>query len=267
MQNICYVACDPCDQAEVLLIADAREDHGSMRGNTVVECLTSYSYRMEGRTLSVGDYLWVLRKVDGTEVVLDWVVERKTWQDLQQSIRMGRYEEQKQRLCRSPMKNRVYLVEGRFTPEYYACEQALATTMVTHGFMIQRTKSPEETAQFLCRITDHLKTMTATRQITGISYESLQELSKKANADTVKDMWIKQLMVCPGMSSHRAQQVAYRFPSMSSIIEQYSQAEDSLTDSLLSSTVPGVNRRLSVQMRKFFSVLHSTFPVEHHRLN
>lgn len=43
---------------------------------------------METRALSVGDYLWVLRKIDGTEVVLDWVVERKTWHDLQQSIRL-----------------------------------------------------------------------------------------------------------------------------------------------------------------------------------
>lgn len=38
-------------------------------------------------------------------------------------------------------------------------------------------------------------------QVTGISYESLQELSKKARADTVKDVWIRQLMVCFKCSS------------------------------------------------------------------
>ncbi|KAL6730984.1 hypothetical protein Aduo_001898 [Ancylostoma duodenale] len=70
--NICYVSCQPSDQAEVVLIADVRENHGSMRANTVVEYLTSSSHRVETRALSVGDYLWILRKIDGTEMVLDW---------------------------------------------------------------------------------------------------------------------------------------------------------------------------------------------------
>ncbi|CAJ0592898.1 unnamed protein product [Cylicocyclus nassatus] len=252
-EDIHYITCQPTEHAEVVLIADSREDHGGTRRNTVVDCLTASSYRVEMRSLSVGDYLWVLRKIDGTEIVLDWVVERKTWDDLRQSIRMGRYEEQKQRLRHAPMKNVVYLVEGTFTPDYAACEQALATTMIRHGFMIQRTKSPKDTAQFLCRLTDHLKETMLTRQMTGISYESLQILSKKARADTVKDTWIRQLMVCPGMSAERAQKVAYRFPSMAAMIQQYSQTNDADSNSLLSSTVPEINRALSAQMRKFFS--------------
>ncbi|PIO62685.1 ERCC4 domain protein, partial [Teladorsagia circumcincta] len=132
----------------VILIADLRENNANFRGDT-----------MEMRPLSVGDYLWVARKIDGTEIVLDWIVERKTWSDLHHSIRSGRYEEQKQRLRRSPMKNRVYLVEGTLTPQYSASEQALATTMVIDGFMIQRTKSPYDSAQFLLRLTEYLKAM------------------------------------------------------------------------------------------------------------
>ncbi|VDM84935.1 unnamed protein product [Strongylus vulgaris] len=42
---------------------------------------------------------------------------------------------------------------------------ALATTMIRHGFMIQKTKSPKETAQFLCRVTEHLKATIPTRQV------------------------------------------------------------------------------------------------------
>ncbi|PIO67823.1 ERCC4 domain protein, partial [Teladorsagia circumcincta] len=57
-ENISYCACEPKDKAE-----------------------------MEMRPLSVGDYLWVARKIDGTEIVLDWIVERKTWSDLHHSIR------------------------------------------------------------------------------------------------------------------------------------------------------------------------------------
>ncbi|KHJ97463.1 hypothetical protein OESDEN_02559 [Oesophagostomum dentatum] len=117
------------------------------------------------------------------------------------------------------MKNRVYLVEGKFVPKYAPCEQ-----------------------------------------ITGVSYESLQELSKKASADTVKDMWIRQLMVCPGMSSDRAQKVANRFPSMAAMMLQYSEVSDAEADCLLNLVVPEINRRVSAQLRKFFN---SAIPASH----
>lgn len=44
---------------------------------------------------------------------MDWVVERKTWDDLESSIRHGRYDEQKQRLRQAPMNNKVYLLEDK----------------------------------------------------------------------------------------------------------------------------------------------------------
>uniref|UniRef100_A0A158P8N2 Crossover junction endonuclease MUS81 n=1 Tax=Angiostrongylus cantonensis TaxID=6313 RepID=A0A158P8N2_ANGCA len=179
----------------VILIADSRENNSK----SIVQ--------VEMRPLSVGDYLWVLRKIDGTELVLEWIVERKTWNDLHQSIRSGRYEEQKQRLCRSPMKNRVYLIEG---------PQALATTLVSDGFMIQRSKNPQDSAYFLCRLTEYLKTKTA----------SSQNFSKRL-------MW------------KRAQIVARRFPSFVSMLRLYRQDGASKSDAALSSAVPEVNSILN----------------------
>lgn len=44
----------------------------------------------EMRSLSVGDYLWILRMHDGKEMVLDYIAERKTHGDLWQSIRQKR---------------------------------------------------------------------------------------------------------------------------------------------------------------------------------
>ncbi|KAK5971919.1 ERCC4 domain-containing protein [Trichostrongylus colubriformis] len=253
LETITYVSCQPSDQAEVILIADLRENNAKFRGNTVVECMAKSEHRMDMRPLSVGDYLWVARKIDGTEVILDWIVERKTWSDLHQSIRSGRYEEQKQRLRRSPMKNRVYLVEGTLSPQYSACEQALATTMVIDGFMIQRTRSPHDSAQFLMRLTEYLKRMVTSRQVSGITFECFQGMSKKARAESVKDVWTRQLMVCPGMSSDRAQKVANRFPSMMSMMQLYSSSKMDHAHSVLSSAVPGINQALSTQMSKFFS--------------
>lgn len=47
-----------------------------------------------------------------TDYVLDFIVERKTADDLAASIMDGRYEEQKYRLKNCGINNVVYLVEG-----------------------------------------------------------------------------------------------------------------------------------------------------------
>lgn len=64
--------------------------------------LRALGLKAEGRTLPVGDALWIARSRGMTssgvpeEYVLDWVLERKSLQDLLQSIRSaGRYELQK----------------------------------------------------------------------------------------------------------------------------------------------------------------------------
>ncbi|VDL65176.1 unnamed protein product [Nippostrongylus brasiliensis] len=151
------------------------------------------------------------------------------------------------------MKNRVYLVEGTLIPQYASCEQALATTMVTDGFMIQKCRSPQDSSQFLLKITEYLKTNVLTRQLTGMTFRCFQELSKKTHVEFVKDVWVRQLMVCPGMSSERAQIVASRFPSMSSMMELYSRLQPEQAKLALSSAVPGITNALSAQMSKFFS--------------
>lgn len=71
--------------AEIVLIVDGREDRsGSGRTKSISEHLNKRSVKHEMRPLTVGDYLWVL-KLGSTaedELVLDYVIERKTWDDL-----------------------------------------------------------------------------------------------------------------------------------------------------------------------------------------
>ena len=91
--------------------------------------------KCELKSLPLGDFLWVVRfytpvrePVDGerkkktkkntspytyTDYVLDFIVERKTADDLAASIFDGRYEEQKYRLKNCSINNVIYLVEGK----------------------------------------------------------------------------------------------------------------------------------------------------------
>ncbi|EGT32557.1 CBN-MUS-81 protein [Caenorhabditis brenneri] len=181
---------------------------------------------------------------------MDWVVERKTWDDLQSSIRGGRYDEQKARLSMAPMKNRVYLIEAASKGDV-ACEQAVASTLSNGGYLIQRCSDTRDTASFLKEITVLLQNKALTEEITGVPFNQLQNLLQKKKAETVKDAWIRQLMVCPGMSQSRAQAISDRFPSMTSLLVFFRQNGDDAPIKLLH-VLPQLTRPITRNLFKFF---------------
>lgn len=84
-----------------------------MRGALLADLATKLGAEsVEGRSLPIGDMLWIWRE-PGRELVASWVVERKTFNDLSASIVDGRYDEQKSRLLEAPgLEGIIYLVEG-----------------------------------------------------------------------------------------------------------------------------------------------------------
>ncbi|XP_054254502.1 crossover junction endonuclease MUS81 [Indicator indicator] len=102
---------------DLILCADVTEECGGGRLRGLVPALLSRSRQVLRRRLPVGDFLWVARErnpVPGRaprELVLDWVVERKTASDLGSSICDGRYREQKFRLGRCGLRCPIYLLE------------------------------------------------------------------------------------------------------------------------------------------------------------
>lgn len=72
----------------------------------------------EVRSLKVGDFAWIARcKLTNKELVLPYIVERKTLEDLSSSIKDGRYHEQKVKINFSlyyPTSERVYYIMHHF---------------------------------------------------------------------------------------------------------------------------------------------------------
>lgn len=73
------------------------------------------------------------------------------------SIRGSRYVEQKQRLCLSGIENIVMIAEGSDKNVDRSLEQALVSTSLENGFLIQRTDNLAGTARFLEELTKHLQ--------------------------------------------------------------------------------------------------------------
>ena len=132
---------------------------------------------IEDRALKVGDYLWVLRhKFSDHELVLDYIVERKSYGDLWHSIAgksasTVRYYEQKRRIVYSGISNRYYLVEGRIkdivenSKTMKPAEQKMATIMGSKvqsqldGFRLMYTVNTEDTVDKLLSLTRQIGLM------------------------------------------------------------------------------------------------------------
>ena len=138
------------DSYELVLILDNREIRNQKDRNYIYDKLGINHVSTEKRNLPIGDFAWILKikRVDDEEFieyVLDFIVERKTVDDLAASIRDGRYDEQKYRLANSPFKNIVYLIEGQpsrnINMNPSTIQSAILHTQVYNSFFVIRQDS------------------------------------------------------------------------------------------------------------------------------
>lgn len=91
----------------------------------------------------------------------------------------------------------------------------------------------------------------------GPSFSYLQDASRKTKTLTVSDCWLRQLTVCPMVSTERAVQISAIFPTMHSMVEFYrnrAKAVDSgdITMLLHNEYPEAISKSLSAQLAQFF---------------
>lgn len=204
---------------ELVLIVDNRE----FAISNILESanlMNSNHFRVELRTLTVSDFLWVWRKRTGLgdEYIAGYAVERKTIEDLSTSIKDGRYEEQKSRLAKAPGLNRiVYIVEGSYEETAQSSlslvsEQAIQTsirhTEMTQGFSVIETKNIQDTANALIEMHARIESVGFLRSDDDtidmndlVSFRDFTSGSQKSNRLTVAQMTARMLRVIPGIGA------------------------------------------------------------------
>ncbi|KAM3654615.1 LOW QUALITY PROTEIN: crossover junction endonuclease MUS81 [Ammospiza maritima maritima] len=210
-------ACDPEQEFElrpgefeIVLCADVTEANGPSGG--VPALLRSRGVPVLLRRLHVGDFLWVAREKDPPtghaprELALDVVVERKSAADLGNSIRDGRYREQKARLRRSGLRCPVFLLEAPGPGEPLPCplpslRQAAASTqgrvLRAWGGGCPPGGPPEPPGTPLALL----------------PLQRLREGGGKNQAQTVGSVFARQLLQLGGLGGGRAGAVLSRFPT------------------------------------------------------
>ena len=149
----------PAGSFTIHLLIDTREIRSrgqqTARPNDFSESLQLLGVPAETRALPLGDAVWIARRKDGgrgdeDEVVLDFIVERKRLDDLSNSIRDGRWSEQKFRLASSGISHVVYIIEDFQVDQQWGqfgegIQTALSSTQIVDGYFVERTANIEHT--------------------------------------------------------------------------------------------------------------------------
>eukprot|EP01059_Diplonema_ambulator_P011965 TRINITY_DN22025_c0_g1_i1.p1 TRINITY_DN22025_c0_g1~~TRINITY_DN22025_c0_g1_i1.p1 ORF type:complete len:715 (+),score=98.69 TRINITY_DN22025_c0_g1_i1:189-2333(+) len=235
---------------KVLCVVDHRERHW---GTLFVDKLTAKGIPCVSRSLEVGDFTWVASSPDGSETLLDIVIERKRVQDLAGSIVGGRYNDQKQRMLKAGARHLVYLVEGKVGDskgvQGSAIETALLTTCMFDGMFVEHTVNVDGTLNFLASLHRKFEDLLAdcdgskppnirphyppTPSPFGqasahyispepLSFADFNEASRILRTDTTATtIFPSQLACIKGLSFHGATSITEHYPTALSLYNKY----------------------------------------------
>lgn len=111
------------------------------------------------KNLPIGDFLWVVvieTEEEKTVYPLEYIIERKTADDLASSIFDGRYNHQKFRLKASGLKHVYYLCEGKTTKNAMLSQpnvdSAMMTTRLVDKLKTHHSKDTEDSINWITRL-------------------------------------------------------------------------------------------------------------------
>ncbi|KAJ3019062.1 UNVERIFIED_CONTAM: Crossover junction endonuclease mus81 [Siphonaria sp. JEL0065] len=223
---------------DIVLILDNREIKNGQSRDFFKEGLAKRNVKFDNRSLDLGDVTWIARpKCEGSyhgdeEIMLEYIVERKTLDDLVSSIKDGRFKEQKFRLSSCGVPNVIYVIEEVSTEMaetfgYEGVYTAITQTQVENGFFVKKTYSAEDTLAYLVSMTNLLKQIYEDKTLVfdtkrpktvsgsssntnnnntvfSISFAEFGQRNSKTKNFSLGDVWIRQLLTLPGMSAEKA---------------------------------------------------------------
>lgn len=285
-------------QFDILLCVDFIETTGGSthRKQELVAELKKNGVQFDVRKLHVGDFLWIakekvkpvpgqLRAPSARELVLDYVVERKRMDDLCGSIIDGRFREQKFRMKRCGLRNPIYLVEDYRSAQHLSIpeatlQQAIVNTQVVDCFFIKRTRDVRESAAYLTIMTRYLQNLYSDKSLLSctkeeeakcdrtfspcadscvlMTFAEFNEGAVKNKAQTVKEVFARQLMQISGVSGEKAAAILEKYSTLASLLDAYKACSTSEErEKLLSNIKCGkLQRNLGPALSKTLSQLY-----------
>ncbi|CAG9562626.1 unnamed protein product [Danaus chrysippus] len=262
------------DSYDIILYIDVKETSGLAKKNDPLTLqLKKYpNLKFEFRSLSVGDFAWIARhRLNKEELVLPYIVERKRLDDLANSIKDGRYREQKFRLKKSKAKV-IYLVENydsRYVGlPYQTLMQGLANTRIKDDIQVLRTDSLAQSVRFLailsmkiineyqnCSVKGHHKMAEGDLLMT---YNYFKKTLSKNKPLTLRYTFIKMLLQLRGLTTDKAVAITAKYGTPKLLMDAYENC-DKKKGELLLANIKGISKRsvgpcVSKKLYKLFTM-------------
>ena len=143
-------------ECRVVLVVDSME-RVRKRSRDILDTikgrLLAQGVDCEVRQLPCGDAMFVAQYPGGIEVILDYIIERKTLEDFHASMRDGRERRQAFMMRQAQIPRRIFLLEGdmkrnTFLKNTTSFEKRRAEIEVCDDFYVKKTKSLDDTLWF-----------------------------------------------------------------------------------------------------------------------
>lgn len=211
------------------LLIDNREPQSIIKYLNAINELSKNKIIIEVTTLDLGDYVFY----DETSKTNLIIIERKSLQDLESSIKDGRYAEQSFRLndCPTHNHNIIYLIEGsiinyknkQFQPTLYS---SIFSLNYFKGFSVINSINQIETGEIIHNFSQKLlrenkrgfyEVDNSQKDIEDKSYCNTIKTTKKSyiTQDNITEIMLMQI---PGISSQTAKAITEKYPSMINLI-------------------------------------------------
>ena len=203
------------------------------RENDLIDLCSKNNMEFDKENLILGDINY---KLQDKELI---IIERKTINDLLQSINDGRYREQKIRLVEKSKEGCqiYYLIEGNIfnsskSDIIYSC---IINTMIRDNMKIIFSKNIEETYIYINKI---LKKSIEFKDILNNKIEIKNdyinvikcEKKKNMNKDTCYMAMLKQI---PGISSNMVKFIFEKYPTINLLIKEYEKSDELLLQDIV----------------------------------
>lgn len=224
---------------KIVLYLDNRERSHNDRHYLFTQ-LCQKNITCEVKGLALGDALWALRpekaQNDEQDVLLQYIVERKSMEDLASSIIDGRYKEQKFRLKEMGLANIYYLIEGELKHQsrlpVHHIETAIIHTQVVDGFFVKRCQTLDRSIEYLAILTRKIEKLVHVQgkkkhllyneeTSSGMTLKQFNKQAAKNSALTFEHIFGRQLCVIHGCSVNVAESILKQYPVPKMLWEAY----------------------------------------------
>lgn len=206
----------------------------------------------ETTALNIGDF-----ELSDSNFTL--IIERKTWTDLQSSMKDNRFREQRSRLLawreeRSERRGVVYLIEGLYDFTLFEVERkTVERLMIAYQVPVLFTSSIAKTCETIEKWwkLESLEPLFRKRSLEQDQIESRMKSRTKKNYTDAKLFFMETLCSMKGISFGIAESIAKEYPSLQNFVKEY--LDDAATwtikmNSISYVTPSGKARKLSLKM-------------------